>query len=116
MSRASNTIDRRSKDLVEITRRTGESIKGLWVDDADPTIIPNVKGAMQPFKLQDAPIVPEGMRLQDMRKFYTTTTLIVEDKKARGDLVKFDGVTYRVTGIANWTARGYNKYILAKVS
>jgi hypothetical protein len=85
----------------------GSYVDGLWVDGANSATA--ISAAVQPLSDRDRQALPEGIRTMELLKLYTTFQLRTADEKAglSADDIVFQGDTYKVVALTNWTSNGY---------
>ena len=102
------------KTYLVLREDAGEYVDGVWVRGARSTL--NIKASMQPVKLgQDMSALPEGRKLENTRKLYTSATLrhTEQGDGIQPDIVVHDGFGYEIVSVAE-SDNGvlpHNKYI-----
>ena len=75
---------------------------GEFVPGATVTTV--VRVVTVPLMGDERDVLPEGLREKDVRKFWMTETVMaIVSGEADGDILRFDGIDYRVMRADNWS-------------
>lgn len=96
------------------TRESGESVNGRWVNNT-PTSL-SFTGVVQNANPKDLEVLAQGDESREAIKIHTEFNLVATDKTNRttGDLVSYNGKSWRVINIAYRAIGNYNKAILIR--
>ena len=75
--------------------------EGVW--EAGPDTETGIRVATVPVTGRDRDLLPEALRLRDVRKFWLTNAAdTIEPGQRDGDRVRYDGTEYRVIMLHDW--------------
>lgn len=101
-------------ETVTGSRRTGETIKGRWVEGT-PTKL-SFQGVVQNASPEDLKTLPEGNRSDEVIKIHSVFRLIAfAGKDSKGDIINYDGHQFLVMSLANRKIGNYNKAMAVKL-
>jgi hypothetical protein len=76
-----------------------------------------LRGIVQPAATADAKLLPEGVRLSDVQAFFCATGVSAGDGASQlPDLLKSDGVTYRVLHVQAFDKHGMTKALAQRLA
>lgn len=99
-----------------IQRQTGQFGQGGWIPGL-PTIIPAF-GVVSMAKAKDLDMIPEGDLVSESIVVHTTTEMFVTNAEHSGtsDLLVWQGTTYRIMNVGNFSNRNYWKAIACRLA
>jgi hypothetical protein len=103
---------------VTVTRKgAGAYVNGVFVAGATSSLA--LTAAVQPLNGREFEALPTGERTTETLKMYSVDEILPpkDDANIVGDVVSFDGKTYRVKSVERWVDSGlpFYKSILARV-
>lgn len=102
---------------VAFTRRRPTS--SLAKEGASATSYPSVtlNGIIQPATTKDAQLLPEGVRLSDVRAFFTSGDISAGNGSTQlPDLLQYGGETFRVLNLQDFGAHGMRKALAQRIA
>jgi hypothetical protein len=97
-----------------VTRTTGHFDLGGWVAYTPETL--SMEGVVSPTNPDEIQQLPEADRITGSNTFYSTVPIYQTRDGAVSDKIAYNGQTYRIAAVFDYSAYGYYKAIGVRMS
>jgi len=113
-ARAIDILQKQFAGKVKLRRRVGgQYVDGRWVEGVAPNDV-NIKGVIYHMKGEDLNDIPEELRREDMRFYWTRTPLRVQTRVEQEDQIVYNGEVFDVLKVWERFEGSYHKVLIGR--